>query len=77
MTESQLFIKLIHIFSLKEGDLINQDIYFGPKGVRIRGIIKDICATYSRKSLIQTSVIQIFTYLNPQNNDIHRYFAVH
>ena len=33
--------------------------------------------SYSKKSLIQTSVIQIFTYLNLQNNDIYRYFTVH
>ena len=32
---------------------------------------------YSQKSLIRTSVIRIFTYPNPQNNDIYRYFAVH
>ena len=26
---------------------------------------------YSRKSVIQTSAIRVFTYLNPQNNNIH------
>ena len=35
-----------------------------------------VYGVYSRKSLIQTSVIQIFSYLNPQDNDIHRNFAV-
>ena len=39
--------------------------------------MSDFLQWYSWKSLIRTSVIRIFTYPNPPNNDIHRYFAVH
>ena len=53
-------------------------------GTAVRASVHEyrpILTLYSRKSLIRTSVIRtsvirIFTYLNPQNNDIHRYFAM-